>query len=411
MRENKLYLQFKDNKKKIEFDLNKNTVFFGNNGQGKTRILKTINSLYVLAKEKKTANFSRIIDSMNLEKLKINNVNYNELFSANENLKETEKEKLYWFINENRRVLEKLELFLNEIFNEDMTEKSSSLKFDRILRYLKTCNNLYAKRLGNPSSLEGFNRWLKDTQLFCIRLKNQYLIDFNSIVDERSHTNLMIIEETLNLISYLKERYHILIINSENNEIISQIEENKENILKSLSIKSAHYITTDNIDIMNTRITMGTFIDQINNRLMKYFWSNSSDIDKLDGLEAIILKRNELYSKIKKFNDVIEKYTDIKVEILENNDLIFIKNSEEMDFDKLSSGERKISFLFLEIIFNNVDIYLIDEPELSLSLNFQNKIITDLHILTKGKTLFIATHAPYIYEDFIAIEGNISKEV
>ncbi|WP_218963375.1 hypothetical protein, partial [Bacillus wiedmannii] len=77
MQENKLSLQFKDNKKKIEFDLNKNTVFFGNNGQGKTRILKTINSLYVLAKEKKTRNLSKIIDSMNLEELKINNVNHN----------------------------------------------------------------------------------------------------------------------------------------------------------------------------------------------------------------------------------------------------------------------------------------------------------------------------------------------
>ncbi|WML50170.1 hypothetical protein RCG23_10280 [Neobacillus sp. PS3-34] len=53
MQENKLYLQFKDNNKQIEFDLNRNTVFFGNNGQGKTRILQTINSLYELGKEKK----------------------------------------------------------------------------------------------------------------------------------------------------------------------------------------------------------------------------------------------------------------------------------------------------------------------------------------------------------------------
>ncbi|OMD43745.1 hypothetical protein BSK52_03760 [Paenibacillus odorifer] len=101
----------------------------------------------------------------------------------------------------------------------------------------------------------------------------------------------------------------------------------------------------------------------------------------------------------------------MKIEIQNITELIFLKNSQEMTFDKLSSGERKITFLFLEILLNDVDIYLIDEPELSLSLNYQNKIITDLHVLTKNKTLFIATHAPYIYEDFLAIEGNISKEV
>ncbi|MEM5627364.1 hypothetical protein AAHB47_29045 [Bacillus wiedmannii] len=104
MKENKLFLQFKDNEKEIEFDLNKNTIFFGNNGQGKTRILKTINSLYILAKEKESRNFSKIIDSMNLEKLKINNVNHNEMFSVNENLK---KQKLIYY----QCILKKYNLF------------------------------------------------------------------------------------------------------------------------------------------------------------------------------------------------------------------------------------------------------------------------------------------------------------
>ncbi|WP_202973688.1 hypothetical protein, partial [Metasolibacillus meyeri] len=72
-----LYLEFKDQSNSIEFDLNRNTVFFGNNGQGKTRILKTISLLYELAKEKNPENFSKIIDSMNLKNLKIDNVRYN----------------------------------------------------------------------------------------------------------------------------------------------------------------------------------------------------------------------------------------------------------------------------------------------------------------------------------------------
>lgn len=411
MQENKLYLQFKDNNKKIEFDLNKNTVFFGNNGQGKTRILKTINSLYLLAKEKKTRNFSKIIDSMNLETLKINNVDYNELFSVNENLKETEKQKLILYLKENKKLFEKLYFLLQEIPNEDIYDVVGRSRFPSILRYLNKCITIYSEGKDSPRSAEGFNRWINDTYHFIIKLINnkQHMFDFNSLENEKSFlTNL---EEAFNLISYLRDKHQFLFINSEDEELISRIEQNKESILKSLSIKSAHYITTDNIEIANICNKIEKSINQINNKLIDYFWCKCANLNNLDELETLKKIRNNLYSKVEKFNEVMRKYTDIKVDIQNINELIFIKNTEKMSFEKLSSGERKIAFLFLEILFNDVDIYLIDEPEISLSLNFQNKIITDLHILTKGKTLFIATHAPYIYEDFTAIEGNISKEV
>ncbi|WP_258131651.1 ATP-binding protein [Bacillus cereus] len=410
MKKNKLFLQFKDNKKKIEFDLNRNTVFFGNNGQGKTRILKTINSLYILAKEKEARNFSKIIDSMNLEKLKINNVNYNELFSVNENLKRTETHNLSLYIRDNIIYFTRLQLLLLEIPGDDIISVINRKVYNSIMRYLNDCINLFAEENEYPN-LEGFNRWMNDIYRLISRLRNkkQHMLDFDPIEFEKS--DLITIEEAFDLISYLKEKHHFLIINPDNEKFISRIEQNKENILNGLSIKSAHYITTDNIEIMKINKAIESTINEINNDLKNYFWCASTNLDNLDSLEPLIAKRNELYLKINSFNEVIGKYADIKVKIQNNNELVFIKNSEEMAFDKLSSGERKLSFLFLEILLNDVDIYLIDEPELSLSLNFQNKIITDLHVLTQKKTLFIATHAPYIYEDFIAIEGNISKEV
>ncbi|QWG44695.1 hypothetical protein EXW31_10500 [Bacillus mycoides] len=410
MQENKLSLQFKDNKKKIEFDLNKNTVFFGNNGQGKTRILKTINSLYILAKEKKTRNLSKIIDSMNLEELKINNVNFNKLFSVNENLKRAETHNLTLYIKENIDYFNRLELLLQKIPNDDIFSVINRSHYNSIMRYLETSINRIAKEELLPHQ-EGFNRWMNEIYYFISRLRNnkQHILDFEPIEFEKS--DLIIIEEVYELISYLKEKHHFLIINTDNEKLISRIEQNKKNILNGLSIKSAHYITTDNIEIMKINKVIESTINEINNELKNYFWCKSTNLYNLDSLEPLIAKRNELHLKINSFNEVIGKYADIEVKIQNNNELVFIKNTEEMAFDKLSSGERKLSFLFLEILLNDVDIYLIDEPELSLSLNFQNKIITDLHVLTQKKTLFIATHAPYIYEDFIAIEGNISKEV
>ncbi|PHA15091.1 hypothetical protein COI69_26600 [Bacillus cereus] len=410
MKENKLFLQFKDNEKEIEFDLNKNTIFFGNNGQGKTRILKTINSLYILAKEKETRNFSKIIDSMNLEKLKINNVNHNEMFSVNENLKKTKTNILSMYIKENIIYFKRLQLLLNEIPGEVIYSVINNRDYKGIMRYLDLCINKFAKERDVPNP-EGFNRWMNDIYISIAKLRDNSnnILNLNSLDFEQS--NLITIEKAFDIISLLKEKHRFSILNSDNEEFISRIELKIENILDGLSIKSAHYITTDNIEIMKINKAIESTINEINNELQKTFWDMSDNLYNFDHLNSLIGKRDKLYLKIKTFNDVIGKYADIKVKIQNNNELVFIKNSEEMAFEKLSSGERKLSFLFLEILLNDVDIYLIDEPELSLSLNFQNKIITDLHVLTKKKTLFIATHAPYIYEDFIAIEGNISKEV
>ncbi|GAA3412609.1 AAA family ATPase [Paenibacillus hodogayensis] len=404
MQENKLYLHFKDNKKKIEFDLNRNTVFFGNNGQGKTRILQTINSLYQLAKEKKKENFSKIIDSMNLDELRINGVDYNSLFLANESLKKVEKENLIGFVLENMMALKKLSLLIDEIPNEYLYSSANRKhKVDRILKYLDRVIKQANWHIFSPI---GFDNWLNDLYFFANSLVNsiKHAIDFDLEINSKHSINL--VEEVLILASYLKEKYQLYELKSNDIDLNFDLEKNK--IMDNLSLKSARYITTDNIDFMNIFKKIELEINAINNGVKTFFWSELIDINKFDEL---LQKRNELFDKISKFNNIIIKYADIKIELQNINELIFLKNSEEMTFDKLSSGEKKITFLFLEILLNDVDIYLIDEPELSLSLNYQNKIITDLHVLTNGKTLFIATHAPYIYEDFMAIEGNIAKEV
>lgn len=409
--ENKLYLHFKDNKKRIEFDLNKNTVFFGNNGQGKTRILKTINALYLLAREKRTENSTKIIDSMNLKNLKINDVTYNELFSVNEYLKINRQKSLFLYFKENKKAFEQLELIMHEIPREIIYELDVNTRFSNILNYLKKCINVYSLRNGNPSS-SGFTRWLNDSYSLMIRSRNSIVhnkFDFDSM--EILETPLTNIEEAINLISYLREKHQFLNIYSQDDKEVSKITKKREAILKSLSIKSSHYITTDSIDILNVNKKIEIIINSINEDLKSFFWFDLNVSNYSDKIASLVVKRDSFYSKIKKFNEFIKKYANIEISIEKGNEITFKKNGEEMIFEKLSSGERKISFLFLEIIFNDVDIYLVDEPELSLSLDFQNKIITDLHLLTKGKTLFIATHAPYIYEDFIAIEGNISKEV
>ncbi len=67
----------------------------------------------------------------------------------------------------------------------------------------------------------------------------------------------------------------------------------------------------------------------------------------------------------------------------------------------LSSGERHIILMMASIIFEkaqNVHV-LIDEPELSLLINWQKRIINDICSFNSVCTLIVITHSPYIVSD------------
>ena len=103
-----------------------------------------------------------------------------------------------------------------------------------------------------------------------------------------------------------------------------------------------------------------------------------------------------------RFNDVISRYFDLVIELDRSGEFTFYKSESELEISKFSSGERNIIFLFLNLIFMDADMYLIDEPEVSLSLSFQKRVVGDIFDVIDGKTVIIATHAPYIYKDFRA---------
>lgn len=64
----------------------------------------------------------------------------------------------------------------------------------------------------------------------------------------------------------------------------------------------------------------------------------------------------------------------------------------------LSSGERRLLTLILNVVYSSEDLLLVDEPEISLSLNYQSKIMTDLVEILGEKIIIIATHAPFVFK-------------
>lgn len=75
--------------------------------------------------------------------------------------------------------------------------------------------------------------------------------------------------------------------------------------------------------------------------------------------------------------------------------------NEQIPVTQLSSGEKQILYIFSKIYLNynpNLCI-LFDEPEMSLSLTWQRKILPDIIKSGKCSFLFAITHSPFIFDN------------
>ena len=127
-----------------------------------------------------------------------------------------------------------------------------------------------------------------------------------------------------------------------------------------------------------------------------------------------LLEKNNINKKILKLEEMLNNYFyDKEIEILPSG--IFVKIKKEADnlkivplrdskndrigLNELSSGEKKIILLFVIAAFSDRVSVVLDEPELSLSVLWQEHLLPDL--LEEGgfKNLIVATHSPYMAMD------------
>lgn len=78
----------------------------------------------------------------------------------------------------------------------------------------------------------------------------------------------------------------------------------------------------------------------------------------------------------------------------------FGQAKEAIESDKLSAGEKQmLSFLYYNTFSENAAIF-IDEPELSLHVDWQRLLLPALLEQATGNQFFIATHSPFIYAKY-----------
>ncbi len=114
-------------------------------------------------------------------------------------------------------------------------------------------------------------------------------------------------------------------------------------------------------------------------------------------------KVNHYEEVLKKY--LVDKHIEIKpcgIQIKEGtaishtpHSLFVLYDSNDIDLSVISSGEKKILIILAVAIFGDAVLFL-DEPELSLSLVWQECLLPDILKYGNTKGLFLATHSPYI---------------
>ncbi|MFP2900169.1 AAA family ATPase [Corallococcus sp. 4LFB] len=140
-------------------------------------------------------------------------------------------------------------------------------------------------------------------------------------------------------------------------------------------------------------------IDSERQRFLRYFLSR---------LGTVIEKTKETEAMLQRFVDACNRYfgesTDEKSFTYDPNAMrVKVMNTwtrQEIPLGNLSSGEKQIVSIFSRLYLSeNRKFILVDEPELSLSIEWQKRILPDMIASGSVAQLFAITHSPFIFDN------------
>jgi ABC-type cobalamin/Fe3+-siderophores transport system ATPase subunit len=282
---------------------------------------------------------------------------------------------------------------------------------------------------GKTSLLRIINTLLKDhdDSLSCMALSGKIELKVKeepiSIVSDRAISDFDILNKVLsalikidsdsknNFIENLSDKFSDELSLEDNiKNVAKQIaERNKLNTKRTLFIGSSK----DNFDLtpqkMREKFNV-EFISTVNlssNSISQYIGSDGNTKSTILDLEI-----EKEFSRLQAINKSLSKilinkfiasvncfFKDSNKEIIykDNKFTIKIFNDEFIDIQDLSSGERQLIYIFLKLVNSSKKtIFLMDEPEISLHLEWQEKLISEIMKLSPDCQLIIVTHSPAI---------------
>lgn len=132
----------------------------------------------------------------------------------------------------------------------------------------------------------------------------------------------------------------------------------------------------------------------LSNRLVQLF--TSMDPQAQQKAQDIAMEKNH-------FLDLIDSlFVDTgKVVLRDRNEIVLSQWGEELSPYKLSSGEKQMLIILLTVLVENHEPYTLfmDEPEISLHIEWQQKMISIIRDLNPNAQIIMTTHSPAVIMD------------
>lgn len=421
----------------IPFENNVN-IFVGENGLGKTTILNCLN--YVLQCDSDNLyniDFKRIIVTFGSGK-KIS-IDHNDIITDRMLDLDVRRRHYMYYEEENKFRNNSIVSIIRKVYRDIYTKnnKKDVSKLDElelhmvIMKTLKQRYDLDVSRMQIEKTLQEFkckNDWeyiiqdeLKENIIY-LPTYRRIEEDFNKCMNNDYRIRNDIVKKISNLQFGMDDVEKLIndtcqelrLTTSESfKEMTSNLFEDYADILS----RKKKMFKRDIIDGEKLIIVLQRLSEKINNRAQGKIMDilmNKNDIDEIEYAYVSSMIRNllEIYEKTKEIDDSLDNFTTVCNKYLESKTFIYDPfriqceliqefGGETIEFKNLSSGEKQIISLFSKIYLskNKNNIILFDEPELSLSIYWQERLIPDIINSDKCKFLIAITHSPFIFDN------------
>lgn len=116
-------------------------------------------------------------------------------------------------------------------------------------------------------------------------------------------------------------------------------------------------------------------------------------------------RKKKIFERLDDYIKLLNEFHETKDFILQDSKiggLAIIKNKKEILLSQLSSGEKQLIILLTEALLQKgkQTLFIADEPELSLHIEWQRKVISSIKKLNPNSQIIVATHSPEIVGKF-----------
>ncbi len=199
----------------------------------------------------------------------------------------------------------------------------------------------------------------------------------------------------------------LVIENMSTEEVDDETISYEKGVTKGTDIKVKYdFITTFDVPIRDKKSIrqMETPLDKELNELIYTVGKESPSFSnyrfKATNFPSEAKKINARIKNLFGFIDEIFSETNKKINIdPETNEVYFRRNGSHIALEQLSSGEKQILIILFTVFLMEEQPYilLMDEPDISLHISWQQKLIDIIHELNPNCQLILSTHSPSIF--------------